>query len=58
MTRSVLWDIIPCSHVKVNQRFVETCHLHLHGRTVPTKSRLAFKELHGPMSPEDKTLLI
>jgi hypothetical protein len=52
MTRSVHWDIIPCSHVKVNRRFLETCYLHLHGRTVSTKSRLAFT-----ISPKTKLFL-
>jgi hypothetical protein len=29
---SVVWDIILCSLLKVNQRFGGTCHLHLQGR--------------------------
>jgi hypothetical protein len=33
-TNSVIWDISPCSPVKVNRRFEETCRLHLHGRRV------------------------
>jgi hypothetical protein len=29
---SILWDIIPCSPLKLNRRFGETCHLHLQCR--------------------------
>jgi hypothetical protein len=29
-----LWDIKPCSPVKVNRRFILKCHLHLQGGTV------------------------
>jgi hypothetical protein len=33
MKRSILWDIKPCSPLKVNRRFAETC-LHLQGRKI------------------------
>jgi hypothetical protein len=31
---SVLWDIMPCSPLKVNQHFRGKCYLHLQGQTV------------------------
>jgi hypothetical protein len=31
---SSLWDITPCSSLKVNRRFEGTCHLHLQGRRI------------------------
>jgi hypothetical protein len=31
MNSSLLWDITPCSPLKVNQRFEGTCRLHLQG---------------------------
>jgi hypothetical protein len=32
MKRTVFWDIISCSPLKVNRRFGGTYHLHLEGR--------------------------
>jgi hypothetical protein len=34
MTSSVLWDITPCSPLKVNQRFGRTYHFHLQGQRI------------------------
>jgi hypothetical protein len=34
MKSSVFWDIMPCSSVKVNQRFGGTYRLHLQGQKV------------------------
>jgi hypothetical protein len=34
MKSSILWDIMPCSPLKVNRRFGGTGHLHLQGRRV------------------------
>jgi hypothetical protein len=34
MKSSVLWNITPCSPLKVNRRFGETCHLHLQHRRI------------------------
>jgi hypothetical protein len=34
MESSIVWDITPCSPVKVNRRFGETCRLHLQGRRI------------------------
>jgi hypothetical protein len=30
----IVWDITPCSQLKVNRRFGGTCHLHLQGRRI------------------------
>jgi hypothetical protein len=38
MKNTVLWDITPCSPLKVNWRFGGTCHLHLQGRRI-TRAR-------------------
>jgi hypothetical protein len=32
MKNSILWDIMPCSPLKVNRRFGGTYYLHFHGR--------------------------
>jgi hypothetical protein len=34
MKSAIIWDITPCSPLKVNRRFVETYRLHLQGRRI------------------------
>jgi hypothetical protein len=34
MKSSIFWNIMPCSPLKVNQCFRETCHLHLWGQRI------------------------
>jgi hypothetical protein len=34
MKSSVFWDITPCSRLKVNRRFGETCRLHIQSRRI------------------------
>jgi hypothetical protein len=34
MKISIIWDITPCSPLKVNRRFGGTCRLHLQGRRI------------------------
>jgi hypothetical protein len=31
---TIIWDITPCSPLKVNRRFGGTCRLHLQGRII------------------------
>jgi hypothetical protein len=55
MTSSILWDITPCSPLKVNGRFEGPYHLHLHGRRI----RLARNHSEAGIKqiiPEDRTL--
>jgi hypothetical protein len=58
--RDALWDITPCSPVKLNRRFRGTCGLHLQGRRVSQArnqretgsklARLTSTGLHGLIS--------
>jgi hypothetical protein len=34
MTRSIIWDVTPCSPLKVIRRFGGACHLHLQGQRI------------------------
>jgi hypothetical protein len=34
MKSSIVWDIMPCSTLKVNRRFGGKCRLHLQGRKI------------------------
>jgi hypothetical protein len=34
MNTYIVWDIMPCSPLKVNRRFGRTCRLHLQGQTI------------------------
>jgi hypothetical protein len=41
MNSSILWDVIPCNPLKVNERFGSTRHLHLQsGRLSQARTRL------------------
>jgi hypothetical protein len=53
---TIIWDITPCSPLKVNQRFGGTYRIHLQVRTkrwrryFPPKPRLTFNGPHGVIS--------
>jgi hypothetical protein len=48
MKGSVLWDITPCTPLKVNRRFEGTCRLHLQGRKVSHARNQREAELYLP----------
>jgi hypothetical protein len=59
MKSSIVWDITPCSPLKVNRRFGGTCCLHLHGRRISQASRA--KQLQRTTRryiPEYRTLFV
>jgi hypothetical protein len=46
MTNFIFWDIMPCSRLKVNGRFGETCRLHIQSRRI-SQARNQLKKVAG-----------
>jgi hypothetical protein len=52
----IFWDIMLCSHLKVNRRFGGTCHLYLQGRRIPLTS-VDLQRTHGVAYPRTELFI-